>query len=180
MDFLTLMYLYCSRCIIREETEVQYALNDILSSSLESRSESKLPRCGCCWRPQDGVFPFVARSVSMVLTTRNTNSGDKNRSFFLQKFVLLWSFFVGLLFVFVACLLCVCVCVLLLRSRGFSSRRDRDPHFDCLFSLMSDHLLRASKFCFSCIDPFLGVVGFLCSWVCIGYSGFWFCQSFRD
>lgn len=121
----TLMYLYCSRCIIREETEVQYALNDILSSFLESRSESKLPRRGCCWRPQDGVFPIVARSVSMVLTTRNTNSGEKNRSFFLQKFALLWSFFCGII-VCLCCVLVVCVCVLLLRSRGFSSRRDRD------------------------------------------------------
>jgi hypothetical protein len=105
--------------------------------------------------------------------------GTKIEAFFFKNLfffeVFLWDY---CLFLLRVC--CVCVCVLLLRSRGFSSRRDRDPHFDCLFSLMSDHLLRASKFCFSCIDPFLGVVGFLCSWVCIGYSGFWFCQSFRD
>jgi hypothetical protein len=62
---------------------------------------------------------------------------------------------------------------------GFLQEEIEIPHFDCLFSLMSDHLLRASKFFLGCIGPFLGVVGFLCSWVCIGDSGFWFCQSFR-
>ncbi len=75
--------------------------------------------------------------------------------------------------------MCVCVRFCFCDPVGFLQEEIEIPHFDCLFSLMSDHLLRASKFFLGCIGPFLGVVGFLCSWVCIGDSGFWFCQSFR-
>jgi hypothetical protein len=115
----------------------------------------------------------------MVLITRNTNSGEKKSKLLSLKICFsLKFFFVGLLFVCFACLLCVCV-FCFFDPVGFLLEEIGIPHFDCLFSLMSDHLLRASKFCFGCIDPFLGVVGFLCSWVCIADSGFWFCQSFR-